>query len=85
VITVGRKTKPFNNITREFMTEDLWQWLIHYTSIMLDFVICELHFQNPGMEVKSTPILSSLADTGFCNISVKTVMQTGSDLGYFQN
>jgi len=67
------------------MTEDFWQWLIHYTSIMLDFVICVLHFQNPGMEVKSTPILRSLAYTDFCNISVKTVTQTGSDFGYFQN
>jgi len=55
---VGRKTKPFNNITCEFMTEDFWKWLIHYTSITLDFVVCELHFQNCGMEVKSTPFLS---------------------------
>jgi len=58
------------------MTKDFWQWLIHYTIIMLDFVVCELHFQNPGMEVKYTPFLSWLAYTDFCNISVKTVMQT---------
>jgi hypothetical protein len=55
----GEKNKPLNNITYEFMIKDIWHWLIHYTSIMLDFVVCELHFQNLGMEVKSTPFLSS--------------------------